>query len=349
MAIILLGAPRAEAVAARKIDLACVPFTSVIDFESPKNDRVFLGGNVKFEKSAAFTGKYGVSIPAGQSIRLRVGAALVGREFPGRWKYLGFHTKSSAPSHLRVRWRDGELVREAIQVDIDSTTREWLELFTPTDLEKLELELINESTEATTVGIDDFILCDPELVIQKSELESIGLERTQLGWYVETGDKRVYAGRWDPMSDAVNPLEWSPMRIVFADARGRRFSFDARGVRHPTIEPQPLLEIQILDDSARIDRNSPGDSNQDGYDESIGSYRIFALTPTVTLRVSPQDKPVDRTLIEVSKLPPGEVRVTVEGELVDRIHRFKDGRVLVELPITVDRPMQIEIRSIEIK
>lgn len=347
IATVLFGTRYSLASPGRTIDLGGVPFTSVLDFEVPSSDRVYLKGKVKFEKWASFTGKYGVSIPAGQSVKLRLGAALVGREFPGRWKYLGFHTRSNGPARLRVRWREAGVSREALQVDIESITREWIELVQPAELEKLELELINESNQGTSIGIDDFILCDPELVVQKFQPDSIGLERSGLGWYIQTSEGRTYAGRWDPMSSAVNPVEWSPLRVVFTDARGRRFSFDSHGVRRPTGEAESLLEVQPLDDSARIDRNSSGDSDQDGYNQTLGSYQVHALMPTVVLRISPLDKPVEQAMLEIDSLPPGKIRVTMEGELVNRVHRLTDGHLLIELPITIDRAMEIEIRSIE--
>jgi|GEM_PF-4558940 len=343
-----LSTLRADAEPARAMDLGGVPFTNVMDFESPTTDRVYITGKVKFEKSAAFTGKYGISIPAGQSIRVRMGAALIGREFPGRWKYFGFHAQSSSPARLRVRWHDAGLAREALSVDVDKLSREWIELFAPADLGKLELELINESAEQVSIGIDDFILCDPELVVQQPDQSTIGLERTQLGWYLESKEGRIYAGRWDPMSGGVRPIENSPLRVIFMDARGKQFSFDSNGLRRPTIDPEALLDFTVLDESARIDRNSAGDSDQDGYDESSGSYQIHALLPTVSLRASPKEKSVDRSMLEIVNLPPGEVRVTVEGQLVERVHRFPDGRVLIELPITIDRPTLIEIRPVEV-
>jgi hypothetical protein len=94
----------------------------------------------------------------------------------------------------------------------------------------------------------------------------------------------------------------------------------------------------------RLNRTAPGDANNDGFDETRGSYSIIATGPRLELQILPRSVPVARPVLEISGLPPGEPLVTVEGQLIDRTARLPDGTLLVELPLQFNRPLAVNLR-----
>jgi hypothetical protein len=102
--------------------------------------------------------------------------------------------------------------------------------------------------------------------------------------------------------------------------------------------------IDIAEEMGRIDRNSAGDSNNDGYNELSGSYHIIATGPRIELRLTPHNSPLIRPVLEVTGLPPGKILVTLEGQGIEQICRLNNGAVLVELPARIDQAVTIDLR-----
>ena len=95
----------------------------------------------------------------------------------------------------------------------------------------------------------------------------------------------------------------------------------------------------------RVDRNTPGDANNDGYNETTGSYRIIAQSPRIEFRFVPaRGTPDPRPVLEISGLPFGKVLATLEGRLIEGSQRAADGSLLLELPATIDRAATVDVR-----
>ena len=103
-------------------------------------------------------------------------------------------------------------------------------------------------------------------------------------------------------------------------------------------------QIEIPETMGRLERRSPGDANNDGYNESRAAYQIIAAGPRLEATIVPQSVPVLRPMLEISGLPPGKVLVTIEGRLIDQVLRFDDGTLLVEIPGKIERPTEISLR-----
>jgi hypothetical protein len=114
----------------------------------------------------------------------------------------------------------------------------------------------------------------------------------------------------------------------------------------PTWREQQVspAEIELAESSGRVDRSSPGDVNNDGYNESRGSYMVVANGPRLALIITPRSTAIAQPILEISELPPGNVLVTVEGRLVEDDVRLNDGRLLVKLPGRIERPTSVNIR-----
>ena len=92
-----------------------------------------------------------------------------------------------------------------------------------------------------------------------------------------------------------------------------------------------------------VDRNRPGDANNDGYDESRGSYHILATGPRLELKLVPQSTALARPVLEIIGMPAGEAIVNVEGRLVEDVTRLEDGTLLVQIPTQIDRPTSVSV------
>ena len=99
----------------------------------------------------------------------------------------------------------------------------------------------------------------------------------------------------------------------------------------------------------RVDRTTPGDADNDGYNERLGAYQVRAGVGTggggrLEVTLTPAGSPLRRPAVEASGLPAGPVLATVGGRLVESVDRLPDGRVLVELPFDLDRPATLVLR-----
>jgi len=154
--------------------------------------------------------------------------------------------------------------------------------------------------------------------------------------------------------------EASPMRARFHSTSNRFMTVYADGrafwdgqykpmsvaARDPTLvaQHQSPAQIEVAEGMGRVDRNTPGDANNDGYNETTGSYRIIASGPRVELRFAPTKSPVLSPILEISGLPFGKPLVTLEGRLIEQSTRTSSGTLLVELPAKIDRPVTVNVR-----
>jgi len=102
-------------------------------------------------------------------------------------------------------------------------------------------------------------------------------------------------------------------------------------------------QISVAPQLGRVDRNTPGDEDNDGYNEARGAYQIVASGPRVDITIAPKTALLARPVLEISNLPPGNVIATIEGELVPSPRRLANGNVLIELPARLQRAATVVV------
>jgi hypothetical protein len=103
-------------------------------------------------------------------------------------------------------------------------------------------------------------------------------------------------------------------------------------------------QVTLSLETGRVDRNTAGDANNDGYSETTGTYMLIAGGPRLELQLAPTSASLLSPVLEISKLPAGKVLATMDGKLIDRIVRLDDGRVLIEIPGTLQRRVSVSVR-----
>src|SRR5581483_3426317 len=107
---------------------------------------------------------------------------------------------------------------------------------------------------------------------------------------------------------------------------------------------RPPAEISVPAELGRLDRNTPGDANNDAYNEIRASYEIVSFGRRVEITVTPRGVPALRPVFEIAGFPPGKVLATLQGRLITQIDRLPNGNVLVELPVKIDLPTTLNVR-----
>jgi hypothetical protein len=156
--------------------------------------------------------------------------------------------------------------------------------------------------------------------------------------------------------------ESSPMRVRFSSTGKNKLMTiysDGRSYRDGKFVPisapakaDPLLaqqenapaEIEVPETMGRLERRSAGDENNDGYNESRGSYTIISNGPRLSVTITPRSVPIIRPVLEIKGMPAGDVLVTVEGQLVEKTVRLEDGTLLVDVPTRIDRTTTVTLR-----
>ena len=60
----------------------------------------------------------------------------------------------------------------------------------------------------------------------------------------------------------------------------------------------------------------------------------------IVMRIS---RDFNRPVLEITNLPLGDLRVTVEGRLIESTTRLSNGTVLIDLPLTIERATTINV------
>jgi hypothetical protein len=128
------------------------------------------------------------------------------------------------------------------------------------------------------------------------------------------------------------------------DAQYRALSVEARNSIFSEEHGAPA-EVVVSEELGRVNRDTSGDANNDGYNERRAAYQLVANGPRLELKLTPHTRALLRPVLEITGLSPGKVLVTMEGRLIDRTVRLEDGTLLVEIPMIIERPTTINIRT----
>lgn len=351
-------------------DLRSQRFNTVLNFENP-SDTVFFnatGVEAHVDESRAHTGQGSAKIDGGRgAISAKLSSILGPRPFPGEWTLLGayFLSERAAKVTLSCEVAGVEMTKETTSLAPGRWTPAMIDLTSAGKSGKSDGSdvILKVAIEAPgSVWCDDLILIDNtqwllearsnwtvlrrgfDLLIDSRARFSLrlpALEFDAQGWTVEEVNPLRLRLR---STGSEKSITLYPNGRGFWDGKFRPLSDEVRNEPLWTQQQASPAQITVPQTMGRLNRNSSGDQNNDGYNETRGSYAIVANGPRIEINVIPRSVPVLNPVLEITGLPPGNALVTAEGSLIDRHTRLSDGSLLIELPIRVDRPVIVNVR-----
>jgi hypothetical protein len=357
--------------------LVGTPFRVLIDFESD-SDLAFLadGHSATRDPEVAHTGAASLRLPAGSSVAVKLSAMLSASNFPAAWTLGGAYFISREPATVTATYEvDGKaLLHRTVTLE----PRKW----TPVMLDLSPLNDPNVGVTSRDVGVLKFkaeraeAWCDDVVLIDNAHTLVGESAKPGDNWTVRQRGFSTLIERPGSFSLAVPTPEESPgdgwvvveaneMRVVFAgDGGGKRvwaIYSDGRAYLNGKVKPvMPLppdrvaaleqqqaspAQLQVPDEFGRVERNAPGDRNNDGYAEMTGAYELKASGPRMRVTITPQTPRLVTPVLEIAGLPPqGRVTAYMEGQLIESIVRLHNGHVLVEIPATLTKSTTLDVR-----
>jgi hypothetical protein len=340
------------------VDLGQVRFSNLLGFELP-DDAVFVvpsDGPADRDSTIAHTGKSSLRFPPGtRHAEIRLPSLVAGREFPGNWTLVGGYLRAERPCAVTI---DAGTLRRTVRL----APAEWTPVFL--DITQLPAGNAPELTlgfsgPSQPIWLDDVLLIDNSRVffaehgvwsIRQRGFSLVGVAASEWRFALPTIDR---PGGYEVME--VNRLratfrsgDGSHVLAVFPDGRAYRDGAYAPYVAQPAdrafiAQQRSPAGIEIDESLGRIAGNTPGDANNDGYNETLAAYEIVAFASRIEFILEPRGSQIDRAMIHIRDLPQGEVLVTAEGQLVTSWERAGDGSLLIELPMTIQRPTTISV------
>ncbi len=346
---------------------------TLLDFES-ESDLVFAvpAGTIGLDR-AAHTGSSALRLQ-GSSVTFKVSSVLFGTKFPENWTLLGGYVRPQFDTPVTVELWSGQTVvarsRTTVQasrwtfVGVDLTASDNKSL-AAAGSEPLRLQMTFESVGALAgTNIDDVLLIDNNKTLLDTLASGAGGWKISRRGYTTTIDA---PGRFkiDALAAATNDKGWllselGAMRVILRSAgpvkywvlyNDGRFIEDGRlsvkgasGAAVIESHARPA-DVEVDEATGKLDVHTEGDANNDGYNELRGSYQLVARAPRLQLKIKPAGVPAAAPVLEIRGLPPGDVSAMVEGRLIEPSFRLPDGRVLLTLPLHIDRPMAVTVRS----
>lgn len=356
--------------------LVGTPFRVLIDFESA-SDLAFLGDldAAKRDAEVAHTGTASLHLPAGSPVTVKLSALLSANTFPAAWTLGGAYFISRESAAVTATYEiDGKVV---LHRTVSLEPRKW----TPVMLDLSPLNDPNVGVSLRDVGVlrvraeHGDVWCDDVVLIDNAH--------TLVGESAKPGDNWTVRQRGFstlierpgsfslsvPMPEAAPGDGWvvveaNEMRVVFAGDGGKRtwaIYSDGRAYLNGKLKPVTELppdraaaleqqqaspaELQVPDEFGRVERNAPGDRNNDGYAEMTGAYELKAIGPRLRVTITPQTPKLVTPVLEIAGLPQqGRVTAYMEGQLIESIVRLHNGHVLVEIPATLTKPTTLDVR-----
>jgi hypothetical protein len=359
-------------------ELKSVRFSDMLNFESP-SDTVFIspaGLRTRIESPVAHTGRASLRI-SGSSGKFTVKLASLLSDpgkFPGDWTLAGAYFRSSGPAQVLVSCEIGGVAyaRSATTLQPGKWTAALVDLANPVDSNSTPsgaptLVFTIDSPGGADLSCDDVLLIDnTRWIVGRPETVAQGK------WTVSRRGMNYMCGVPNEFTIRLTPLEVQTDGWKLDEANVFRACFSSTGRNKTlTIFPdgrsywdgafRPLsgglrsdstwqdqqtspAQIEIHETMGRVERRTPGDENNDGYNEAHACYMITATGPRLEMTLTPRSVPIARPMLEIKGMPPGEALVTVEGRLINSILRLPDDTLLVEIPGKIDRPTAVNVR-----
>ncbi len=366
-----VGEPLGLQMMRTEAQLTKYPFRILQQFESPV-DLAFVecnGPQPQLSPTRSHTGHSSAIFDRGTSIAVvKLPSLLSGVKWPGQWTLIGAYFFAEKPQRLRATYDvDGKaLLNYTVEVPAGQWTPLLLDISGiggPTAAKVGILRLAFPNGLSQQLWCDDVLLLnntneiiEPKhgnawSVLEKGFNYTVHLsnstitlktpEATDQGWVLEeANDIRVrFSSRGKEKA-----------RVIYAD--GKQYidgNLQPLGIRPSiVIDLQSAHEnparISVPEELGRVNRNSPGDRNNDGYDETNGAYQLIATASRIEFTLAPHGNNLIRPAIEISGLPAGAATATMEGKWVERIVRLPNNNLLLELPGEFTFPTTVNVK-----
>lgn len=344
-------------------------FSTLLHFEDP-SDALFVSAAPsapRLDRLEPNTGESSLLLrPGTRRITLKLSSLIAGRSFPGEWTLLGLHLRSDVATAITLSCADdGKLLASrTVALPAGAWTPALLDVSAfpakPDGGTTLEIQLVSTGG---TIRIDDVMLIDNRETL---------LDASPDGWTVRRAGLRITCERKLRFSFSVMtrdglPQGWEIEEVnalrarftssgatksltVYADGRStwdgtyKPLSADVRDDHAFAAAHASPAELAVPGEMGRVDRNTPGDANNDGYNEQLGAYQLQAAGGRIELTLTPRVTAVPRPVLQIAGLPQGKALITMEGRLIERWARLNDGQLLLELPARITRPTLVSIR-----
>jgi hypothetical protein len=361
--------------------LVGTPFRTLLDFER-RTDTAFLlpqSADPKPSNDVAHTGTQSLRIEHGGHFTVKLASLLSGSPFPGNWTIAGAYfstgTKTGAPAKITISYKTSAAAAEpTLQRSIDLPPGErWTPVFL--DLTPLAAQPTTEIGQITfDIEATQGVYCDDVVLINNSrtvETPVVASSNTPGGWTIRQSGFAILLERPDPFlritlktpeaaPDGWSIEEASDLRARFASANGKTWTIYTDGQQFKDGQFEPLsrsmpsaslyaaqhnspAQIIVPPEFGRVDRDTPGDKNNDGYNEQRGSYELAAKGPRFECTIKPSSGVLLSPTLEISGLPQGPATITAEGQLIEKSVRLPNGNLLVQIPLTIERPTTINV------
>jgi hypothetical protein len=352
------------------------PFRVLLDFESPA-DLAFITGEpaAHLENRTAHTGSACLALPSSSGgFQVKLASLLASETFPGRWTLVGGYFYCTQPALVSVEYPAGPrgVLRRTVRLIPQTWTPVLLDLWPLCDpnlpLPRPTPNLVFRISQnhAAPVLCDDILVIDNTRCLAQSGGAGDGWS-VRLHGMTTTVDRqgffRIDVSTPDAGDDGWQLIEANSLRVVFTSRRpdhwwtiysdGRQYldgkfvSLIPKDALNPLLaqEHQTPADLSVPPELGRVQRNHPGDKNNDGYAEMIGSYELQATDPMLfEVTITPRTPSLVHPVLEVSRLAPGNVVVSMDEQSVDKVVRLPDGTVLVQLPGMIQRPVTVHFR-----
>ena len=346
-------------------ELKKYPFRTVLDFEAPR-EAVFVqvdGAPTEIDDARTHTGKGSLLLPVNSTgVTVRLPSLFSGSQFPGRWTLTGAYLYSKSAQRLTAVYevKGTSLASTTVELPAGRWTPVLLDVGALPEIARREMGLLRfrfHQSLAEPVWFDDFVVLDnAETLVDWKGPKNLRWTVSQHGfrYVVESpGHFKMTLKSPELVPEGWRLIEANSIRAVFSSTGSEKLRvvyYDGRQFVDGRYEPlgrdiaQGIVglahrvpsQIEIVDEMGRVVRNSPGDSNNDGYAERNGTYQLQSNGPRLEFGIVPGGQLL-RPVVEIVGLPPGKVTVNMEGLLVERTERTHDGRLLVALPGLLER------------
>ena len=352
-------------------------FSTLVGFEAP-SDTVFLtptGGDVRRDAQHAHTGRHALRTSA-PTLRLKLASLVPRGSFPGKWSLVGGYVYAPQGAQLTLTCQVGptNVAQRKLTVPPDRWTPAFLDVTPLGDSPALvprgaATALVFGVESRSHVWFDDFMLIDNEedLFVPAdagNSLDSPWSIRRRGLYYIVNAPGRFATKLLS--ADSGGPAGWiveeiGPRRARFSSGGkpgsatiypdGRAYwDGSYRPLSAAAAEPAYVQQhlaparVEVAEEFGRVDRDTPGDADNDGYNESRGAYQIRASGPRLEVALAPRTASLMRPVFEIAGMPPGKAVVTIEGRLVEDHERLPDGTLLIDIPARVNRATTVSVK-----
>jgi len=351
--------------------LAGMPFRVLLDFERP-TDMVFLSPQSSVAQRCtdrAHTGSASVKCSPGANFDVKL-SSLASGAFPGNWTLVGAYFSASKPASVTVVYSGGAGAPPLLQRTVHLLGgAQWTPVFL--DLTALPAGAGGQAGVLSfSVAGEQGVYCDDLAIVNNTQTLDVPDAGPDSGWTIKQGGYTIDVqrpGRFrvqlktpEAVDDGWQTREADDLRARFVSTSGKTWTIYSDGRQYQDGqfsalfdlgEATPLFarqhaspaQVSVPEEFGRIDRDTPGDQNNDGYNERWGSYQLAARGARFEVILKPTTPLLVRPVLEISGLPAGNALITVEGQLIEKSIRLPSGNLLFEIPLALERATTVNI------